>query len=212
MIKALLLIFEPAAAWEKIALARRTVGYIVATYLLPLLIITSVIEGIGLAKWGRSRGRVSEVMHMQTFPKSEVVVFEVFQVLLLLGVVFVGAKMVKSIGETFHGRHTYTQAFTAVAYGLSPLFLFRVLDAFPRVNPWISFAIGMVLSIGIMYQGIPRIMAPDPPHALGLFFMSSLLLAFVAGLVRFVTYWYLMGYSEPLRDFVSKIAGFLPLK
>ena len=43
--------------------------------------------------------------------------------------------MVKSIGETFHGRHTYTQAFTTVAYSLSPLFLLRLLDAFPGVSP-----------------------------------------------------------------------------
>ena len=28
-------------------------------------------------------------------------------------VVFIGAKLIKSIGETFHGRHTFTQAFAA---------------------------------------------------------------------------------------------------
>src|SRR2546430_12181986 len=33
------------------------------------------------------------------------------QFLLYLFVVFLGARLIKAIGETFHGRHTFTQAF-----------------------------------------------------------------------------------------------------
>ena len=63
---------------------------------------------------------------------------EAAQILLSLGVVFCGASLLKSIGETFHGRHTYTQAFTAVAYSLGPFFLLRLLDVFPGISPWVS--------------------------------------------------------------------------
>ena len=85
--------------------------------------------------------------HLETFPAKEAVVFEICQFLLSLAVVFIATSVVKSLGETFHGRHTYTQSFTAVAYALSPLFTLRLLDAFSAVPPWLTWAIGIVLSL-----------------------------------------------------------------
>ena len=118
--------------------------------------------------------------------------------------------MLKSIGETFHGRHTYPQAFTTVAYGLSPLFLFHLLDAFPKVYPWVGWSIGIILSIAALYYGVPRMMEPDPPHAFGLFLMSSLLLVCVTGVLRFVTAAYLQGIFDKLQVIVSDLAARLP--
>lgn len=57
MIKALLLIFDTAATWDRISQAQRRVGFILVCFLLPLLGITSVVEGFGLVHWGRYRGR-----------------------------------------------------------------------------------------------------------------------------------------------------------
>jgi hypothetical protein len=210
MIKAILLIFEPVATWEGIARTRRSVGFILVVYLLPLLVITSAGEGYGLVRWGRERGKVSELQHLHTFPRKEALIFEAAQFALSLIVVFAAAKMVKSVGETFHGRHTYSQSFTAVAYGLGPLFLMRLMDVFPAVNPWISWAIGIILSIAVLYQGLPRMMEPDPSHALGLFFMTALILILLTGLVRFLTFWYLVGYFAPVETLVAKIAARLP--
>ena len=82
-------------------------------------------------------GRAKSV-DLKKFPFGEAAIVEAGQVLLSLLVVFAGANLLKAIGETFHGRHTYTQAFTAVAYGLSPLFLLRLLDAFSIISPWVS--------------------------------------------------------------------------
>jgi len=210
MIKALLLIFEPLGTWEGIARAKRGIVFIFAIYLLPLLLITSAAEGFGLVRWGRERGRLSEVTQVHPFSVNQTVIFEAAQFLLTVVAVFAGAKMVKSSCETFHGRNTYSQAFTAVAYGLGPLFLLRLLDIIPRINPWLSWSIGIILSIGVMYQGLPRILEPDPSHALGLFFMSSLLVTLLTGLVRFVTYWYLIGHFGPVEGLVSRLAARLP--
>jgi uncharacterized membrane protein YecN with MAPEG domain len=118
--------------------------------------------------------------------------------------------MIKSIGETFHGRHSYTQAFTTVAYGLGPLFLLRLLDAFAGMSPWVCWSIGIILSIAALYHGVPRVMEPDPPHAFGLFFMSALLLALVSGLVRLVTASYLQGKFTKLQVIISDLAARLP--
>lgn len=210
MIKALLLIFDPLATWDGIARAKRSIGFILLMYLLPILLLTSFGEGFGLVRWGRERGRLQQVLHVQNFSFNHALIFETAQFLLSLLVVFAGARMVKSIGETFHGRHNYTQSFTAVAYGLGPLFLMRLLDAFPKVNPWISWSVGIILTVAVLYQGLPRIMEPDPSHALGLFFMTALLLVLMTGLVRFLTYWYLIGRFSPVEAFVSRLADKLP--
>ena len=207
MIKALLLIFEPNATWEGILRARRSLGFIVALYLLPLLLITSAAEGYGLVHWGKWQG---EIGRLKTFSLREAVLVEVAQILLSLGVVFVSAHLIKSMGETFHGRHTYTQALTAVAYSLGPLFLLRLLDAFAGISPWVAWAIGICLTVAALYQGVPRSMDPDPSHAFGLFLMSALLVVLVSGLVRFATAAYLQGKFPALQSLISDLAARLP--
>jgi len=207
MIKALLLIFDPTATWGRIVRARRSLVFVLVVYLLPLLLLVAACEGYGLVHWGKWQG---EVGRLKKFPVSEAVVVEAGQFLLSLVVVFAGANMIKALGETFRGRHTYAQAFTTVAYGLSPLFLPRVLDAFSGISPWVSWSIGIILSIGVLYQGVPRMMEPDPSHAFGLFFMSALLLVLVSGLVRLVTASCLEGKFAKLQVIISDLAARLP--
>ena len=153
---------------------------------------------------GKWRGMVA---HLETFPVKEAVVFEVGQFLLSVATVFVAASIVKSLGETFHGRHTYTQSFTAVAYALSPLFTMRLLDTFSSVPPWLTWAIGIVLSVGVLYHGLPRAMLPDPPQALGLYLMSALILIMITGVVRFITAWYLSGHFGRLENLILRLVG-----
>src|SRR4029079_3236684 len=133
----------------------------------------------------------------------QAVTYELAMVLITVGIVFILAVLIKSLGETFHGRHSFHQAFTVAAYGLSPLLLFRLLDAFPRLSPWLTWAIGIFLAAAILYTGLPIVMQPDPPHALGLYLMTSFMLIFVTGLARFLTAWYLQGKFAKLDALVS---------
>ncbi len=183
MTKALFLIFDPKV-WDRMAQARRGVGFICATYLLPLLLVVSAMEGEGLMRWGKWQPGVDVI---RKFTGGEVILYEVAQLLLTLAVVFVCAHLVKILGETFHDRHSYTQAFTVVAYTLCPAFLLRLLDVFPMMNPWVPWAIGAVLSIWIFYQGLPRVMNPDPSHAFELYVISSMILVATTGLVCLLT-------------------------
>jgi hypothetical protein len=222
MINALLLIFKPITTWDRIISAQRGVLSILAIYLLPLLLLTSACEAYGLIHWGKwqREGFLENLVHMgkgphqisslKKFSPGETLVIETAQLLLSLGIVFAGAKLVKAVGETFRGRHTFKQAFTAVTYGLGPLFLFRAFNAFSGLSPWVPWGVGIVLSIAVLYQGLPRVMEPDPSHAFGLYFMSAILLVFVTGLTRFVTAGCLEGEYPKLLAIVADIAARLP--
>ncbi len=133
-------------------------------------------EGVGLVKWGRWQSTLGQVKH---FKVSEAVMYEALQMVLMAIVILVCAHLIKALGNTFHVRNTYASAFTVVIYGLSPVFLFRLLDVFPNLILWVPWGIGIMLTIKTLYHGVPRIMLPDPPDAFGLYFMSALLLAMV---------------------------------
>src|SRR5258705_940359 len=98
MIKALLLIFDPAATWERILRARRSLAFILFCYLCPFLILIPVAEGYGLVRAGKLRG-LGDKPHF--FTAGEAAILETAQFLVSVGLVFLGAKLVKSIGETF---------------------------------------------------------------------------------------------------------------
>lgn len=199
MIKALFLMFDPTG-WDRLAQARRGVGFVLTGYLLPLLLVVSAVEGGGLKYWGKWQPGVGVI---RKFTVGEAALIEVAQLLLTLAVVFVCAHLVKMLGETFHDRHNFTQAFTVVAYTLCPIFLLRLLDVFPMMNPWVPWAIGIVLSIWIFYQGLPRVMKPDPSHAFELYVISSMILFATTGLVRLLTALCLRGQVDFAHSYLG---------
>ena len=208
MIRAFLIIFDPIRTWDRIARARRTMPFVLCASVLPLLLFSCYIEGWGLATWGKWQGPIA---HRQRFSHHEIIAYETVQFVTSLLLVFLGAKLLKSLGETFHGRHTYASAFTVIAYALGPLFLLRMLDAFPAMPLWVTWAIGIALSVGTLYQGIPRVMEPDPPHAFGLFLTSAFLLALTSGVLRFITAWWLQGKFKKIEVIIlNLIAQFFP--
>ena len=207
MLNALLLIFSPARTWERIADARRGIFYILITYLLPIMLLTSFGEGYGLMHWGKWQG---EPPHLRKLSGGESIVFEAGQFLATLLIIVVNAALAKSVGSTFHGRHTFTQGFTVVSYGLTPLFLCRLLNAFTDVNPWLSWSIGILLSIALLYHGVPIVMDPDPAHAFGLYVITSLMLFMTTGMLQLITAFYLHGNFPKLEQAITSLAARLP--
>lgn len=205
-----MLVFAPAATWNRIVLAKRSWFVILLGYLLPLWVMAGVAEGYGMVRWGKPRG---EIPQLYPYANANTLIFQIVQLLLMFAVVVVCAWLIEAFGETFHGRHTFNQTFTVCAYGLGPLFAIRVLDIFPGVSStiyWVTWAVGILLCIGTLYHGIPLVMQPDPPHAFGLYVISSILLAMVTGLVRFLTFWYLEGNFGKLDGFISKVSQHVP--
>jgi hypothetical protein len=196
MIKALLLIFDPANTWDSIAKAQRTVGFVLFVYLLPVLLVSAAGEAYGLVTWGKAQ---QDISHTQVYTWVGAAAYEAAYTLITIVLVFICAHLIRSMGDTFHGRHTFTQAFRVVAYGLSPIFLFRVMDTFTMISPWIGWGIGALLTVGILYHGVPRVLEPDPSHAFGLYLTSSLVVVAITGLLRFASIAYLDGKFQALH-------------
>jgi hypothetical protein len=209
MIKALFLIFETCPAWDRVVAAKRGLAFVLGIYLLPMMLITSVVEAWGLEHWGKWQPHIQEVRH---FSRTEVVSYETVQFILLLSAMFISARFIQTVTKTFHGRQTLTQSFTAVAYGLSPMFLCKLLDISSSMNPLITWAIGITMSVWILYQGLPRVLMPDPTHALGLYMVTALMLFLATGLVRVMTAMYLQGRVDVTHSYlVRKIAHYLEM-
>ncbi|HTI98290.1 MAG TPA: Yip1 family protein [Dongiaceae bacterium] len=189
MIKALLFIFDSAATWERVVEAKRSFFTIFVIYVIPLLVLTTAVETYGLVHIGRrTGGEVEKTVRILPEPAMR---YEAVQLGLSLVALFMGAQIIHMIGKSFHGRQTFTQAFTVVAYALGPLFTLRVLNAFPQMPPGLTWVVGIALTISVMYQGIPRVMLPDLTHSLGLFLLSALTLILITGLSCFLKYYLL---------------------
>ncbi len=202
-----MLLLKPVHTWQRIVEARRGLAYTLVVFLVPLLLLTSAGEGYGLTGW---REFESAAIRVKKFSAGETVVYEAAQVMLSLVVVFAGAGLVQALSQTFHGRHTYRRAFILVAYGLSPIFLLRLADAVGWMSPWVTWSVGFLLSVRLLYHGVPVVMAPDPPQAFGLYLMSSVVLLLVAGIARLITWFYLGGKYPNVEELFSKLAAHLP--
>ncbi len=207
MIESVMLIFNPSGTWERIVRAQRGFGAILLSFLLPLLLVTCAVEGYGLTHWGKHQDNSTRA-HL--FTPGEAVVFETGQVVTSLLLVFIGAAVLKSMGGTFHARNTYRQAFTVVAYALSPFFLLRLLDAFTPISPWVTWGIGIFLALAALYHGVPQVMEPDPPQTFGLYLMTAVLLFSITGVMGFIAAWYLQGRFHKLDALISSAGGRLP--
>jgi len=188
MIKALMLIFDPAGTWEKIESAPKDWVRIFFLFLLPVMLLSSAIEGWGLLHFGIDRTRLSADLparHVNVSPQL-VLRYETAQLAFGLIIVLGGALLFRKIGAGFHRRHSYTETFATLAYSASPIFLARILGVLPAFNTWVAWGIGITLAVAALYRGIPRVMKPDPSNALGLYILSSLLLISTSGLAQFL--------------------------
>ncbi len=187
--KALLLILDPANTWDKIEKAQQGVARVFLLYLLPVMALSMLAEGWGLLRFGVQENTLLE--RRVSVPLDLVLRYEGIQFGLAVLIAFVGSWLFKRMGEGFHRRHSYAQAFATLAYSLGPFFLARMLDGVPAINTWICWAIGVTFALSTLYRGIPRLMKPDPSNALGLYLMCSLLLLATTGLAQFLGVWVL---------------------
>ena len=172
MLRALLLIFDPANSWEKIETAKPSVAHVFFAYILPIMLLSFAAEAWLLSRFGMERGHLTQ--RLAAVPQDVIIRYEVAQFALGLLICFLGAFLIQILSQSFHRRHTYSDSFATLGYSLGPYFLCRILDGWPVINTWVAWAIGAVLAISLLYRGLPRVLRPDPSNALGVYLMCSM--------------------------------------
>ena len=204
MLKVFFLIFEPAVAWEKISQAKRGYVFILGTYLLPVIALACAVEGWGLMHWGKWRPHYKKIA---SFSDQTVLRYEMLQAALFLAVIFICSGLLHIASQNFHGKRTYLQTFTAIAYGFSPLFFLHALNIWPTLHPAIPWIIGIVMTMWVLYQGIPRVIAPDPTHAFGVYLSALFIVVLVSAIVRLLTGMFLLGEYNFQRSALTRALG-----
>ncbi|MEW6159532.1 MAG: YIP1 family protein [Verrucomicrobiota bacterium] len=190
MIRAIQLILFPFREWEKIVAANRGIAATLFLSLLPLIVIASAIEGYSLAQFGLKRG---EFGHVVTIPTAVAIQFEISQGVLNLATIFLSAWLLRAIALSFQVHPSYTQCFTAAAYGYSPIFLAQMLDAVPVINTWVCWAIGAALSMSVLYHGVALALKPDQTKGFGMYMLTAMLIIVFSGLVHLLSVFLLTG-------------------
>jgi hypothetical protein len=181
MFLTLLMFFLPEAGWSRAAEASRNPARLILIHMLPLILIGCAAEAFGMLKWGKLVGKFN-IARICT--QEQTLQYQACQFAAALVTIMLCAAVIRILGNTFHIRQKFMQALTLSVFGLGPVFLMRLCDAFPAINPWLSWGIGAVFTAAILYQGGPRVMRLDPAHALGFYMSSVLVLVLASGVAR----------------------------
>jgi hypothetical protein len=183
MITAFQLILTPFKAWGKINAAQRGVFRVFLLFLVPLLVLTVGVEGLALWQWGEPRGELGFFVKVS---REQAIRYSAAQLALLMTSIFLGAKFLQWNTHSLQVFTSYRQCFTLMAYGFSPIILLRLLDAIPKVNTWVCWGLGALLSIAVLYQGVGLILRPEQTKGFGLYLVSVIIVGLSGGLSHFV--------------------------
>lgn len=207
VLKDFLLIVRPVTTWNCLAAQPKSVPLIFGVFFLPMLLLSALAGAAGAMFLGRHQMTETAIKQI-TWGKS--IYCELLEISALLLLVLVSAQFIKMFGNTCHRRNDLAQSLTLLLHAFGPMLVVQCLNIIPGINPWLPWAIGVALMLGALYHGLPRIMQPDPPSALGLFLGSSFVVVTLLFLLQFFMRWFFLTQFRPLQN-ISEIfthAGF----
>jgi hypothetical protein len=99
-------------------------------------------------------------------------------------VLFFGAKFLQSVVESFGMRIPFARVFAVAAYSLGPYYLAHALDGIPQLNTWVCWAIGMALTLQLLYHGVALVLRPDQSKGFGAFVGCATVMLFVSAVAH----------------------------
>lgn len=207
MLSTLYLIRNPEVGWERLAGKRRSLLFVFLGYFLPLMLITAIGEGLGIAEWRTLSTESYGVVH---FNLSRVVVFEIMHMAVTLGTMATCAYFIWLLREPFHGKYHYGEALALVMCSLSPLLLCLMLNGIPKISLWVSWGAGLFLSLRILHYGIRRFSKTDPRNADGLFVISAAVVIALTGVERYLLIQSFSGHMGSINNVIMSVAAKLP--
>jgi hypothetical protein len=182
MIRAFQMIFSPEGVWPKIAEKNRHMIFVLFLSTLPLILGCLALEGLGLERLGEPMGELGRA----DFERPLILKYLAVHLTADLFFLFLGSYFLISVARSFEGRATYSQAFTTMAIGSSPIFLMHALDGIPQLHTWLCWGIGFGLAIRALYHGIAVNLKPEQTKGFGLYVVSIFIVGFLSGLGHFI--------------------------
>lgn len=208
MLKALNLSFSPEKTWQKTAENPPHVATALFISILPLMLAALAVEAYALARYGESFGEIGR----RIISQERVLKYALFYAVASWIVIFIGAALLKNMGSSFNLRSSYATCLILFGLAYTPIFLARLLDAVPAVNTWICWAVGVGLSMRILYHGVAWWLKPEQTKGFGLFIMCFIYVLVLSGLVHFASVQVLKGrflkgiMEQPEQALQSKLA------
>jgi hypothetical protein len=134
-------------------------------------------------RWGEQRG---ELGHHVKISQPVALRYAVVEVSLFVACAFLGGFSVQAVAQSFNLAATFRQAFAAIAYGISPIILARLLDALPAINTWICWGLGGMLSLSALYHGVALTLKPDQTKGFGLYLVSAMIVLLSTGVAHMI--------------------------
>ena len=183
MIKALLMVFSPRTAWEKMAPTPPGAVAVLLLSVLPLLVLSGAAEGWSLVHWGLHRG---EFGRPTTVPAEAAYYYVGAQSVFSLLSVFAGATILFCIARNFHVRTTFDLCLVTTGLSLCPVFFVRCFASMPALNPWLWWALGVVLCARSLYHAVALMLKPEQSKGFGLLLMGILVIVPLTGVGQFL--------------------------
>jgi hypothetical protein len=171
MITLFRLLVSPVETWTAISTSSRGMGWAWLTYVLPLTFVCSAAEVAAIHHWGTATGVAGGI---KTVPFDLAVRYGLAQFGLMNLAVFIAAFALQRVEIAFHARIAYPLCFLLVAYAMGPVYASRLLDMIPQLPTWLAWGAGMLLSLGLIYNGLPKALKIEAYGAFGLFLFSLL--------------------------------------
>lgn len=208
IVKDAFFIIKPVITWNRIILSPKPPWFIFVVYFLSSVILVGIVEGHTLMLTGKS---LVERGQNNRFTFAKVFVFEAWQFLFLAILLWVTALFLTMYANACHQRNNINQSLKVVLHSIGPLLLIQLLNGIPGIYVWLTWCGGVFFCLAAFYNGIPRILMPDAPSALGLFITAAFVFVSLLAVWRFMTYWYLIGEFRSLENFFTNLASNLPI-
>lgn len=182
MIRAFQMIFAPEGAWRSIAEKNRNFLFVLFFSTLPLIAAAVAVEGYGIFRLGEAMGEFGRINIVQ----ERIIRYETAHLIFDLAFLFGGAWFLLTVARSFNTPATYSESFSTLAYGASPIFLMHAVDGAPQLHTWLCWGVGAGLAVRSLYHGVAINMKPEQTKGMGLYIVGVFIVLFLSGLAHFV--------------------------
>lgn len=177
------LLRTPRAEWQAIAADGVTTSRIVATYVVPLAVVTALayIAGILIFELSTDQGNT----YRPAF--SNVLALSASGIVLWIASIYMLAQAVDALAPRFGARRDFRNAFKLAAHVPTAIWVGLLAYIVPDYG-WVGLTLGALYSLYLLFVGVPVLMMPPEDkavvYALACFLAATVIALLVALVIR----------------------------